>query len=161
MKLWTQYLLTGPVQPSGGKFWSLKFYGLRRLAFCKEGIVAIPANLMDSLVLGAAAGMGAAGRAALGVATRAASAKLGAGGHDHAAQTLHDDGNEKWFRYELDEIDRIETHTSQLGAHYIIVEPSSGKPMTYGVQIRSDWDTYERMLRRLYRDKVECVSGWF
>jgi hypothetical protein len=148
MQQWNLRLLSGPVQPSAG-FFSLWPYMLHRLAFCDEGLIAIPSKFSDSLILGAAAGTGKR------TVMRKANDMLGAKGKTQQAEILNDDGNPKWHRYPVGEIEEIVAQSSTLGRHQIIIEPKSGKRMSYGVMIRDDWDTYCRLLKKLYKDLLD------
>lgn len=142
-KEWNVRGLFGPVFSAyGAKNWYV--------CFADEGIVFIPTSIFSALALTPETS---------GIIAGAIAAKEQRKLVDLFDKDMHnilkDDGNEKWLRYEIQELEKITIQRRILSSSEIHIKINGQKASVYGIFDRNQVDSVRAVAKNLYADVYE------
>ena len=143
-----------------GKIWNVKGsfgpvfsgYGSKNwyISFAEEGVVAIPTNIFSTLAFSPAT---------VGIITGALAGKeekeINFILNEESNRVLKDEGNPKWCRFDVHEMEKIIIKRSILGANEIHIKLKGQKESGYGIVDRSQTDKIREVAKRLYLNLYE------
>jgi hypothetical protein len=131
--------------PSTSGFWSLSTNEGFFLHFCETGVLAVPASWKDSVKIGVLAALHQ---------QHSAQGLLGAALPSSSVTAITDNGDKRWLRFPLDQIDRIECRRSRFWRHKIVIYMLNGDKTAFGLFIREDFKLIAGTLHVMYADRV-------
>jgi hypothetical protein len=142
-KEWNVRGLSGPIFSAyGAKNWYV--------CFADEGIVFIPTSIFSALAL-----TPETSGIIVGALAAKEQEKLVGLFDEDLHNVLKDDGNEKWLRYEIQELEKITIQRRILSSSEIHIKLHGQKASVYGIYVRDQVSRIRDVAKRLYADVYE------